>query len=205
MPAYLALWVSEQALKSYTSIHSSVSPTDLAPFVRQAQDLYLQGYLGSTFYNQLNAQIINDNVSAVNRTILDNYLAPALCNLAMHDALPFLSYKIFNKSILRPGSESASNIDLQELKFLQAEVKSVAENYIKLLQLYLKNNISLYPAYGQYLLADGLAPNKKTPYFSGIQTNSKYFNRNRRKNIRNATYYNGTNDMDPCFECDPIK
>lgn len=200
MASYNALWVSETALKSYTSIHTSVSPTDLSPFIRQAQDLYLQQYLGSTFYNQLNNQIINNAVSTVNRTILDNYIAPALCNLAMCDALPFLNYKIFNKSVLRPGSESATSADLSEIKFLQQEVRSVAENYIKLLQLYLKNNISLYPAYGQFILSDGVAPNKKSPFFSGIQTNSKYYNRNRHKNIMNSRP-NGI-DSDPCFECE---
>lgn len=51
------LFISEEKLKSYTSIHQSVSPTDLTPYVLQAQDIYLQNYLGATFYQQLQDQV----------------------------------------------------------------------------------------------------------------------------------------------------
>lgn len=198
MAAYTALFVSEEKLKSFTSVHASVSPTDLVPFIIQAQDLVLHEYLGSTFYRQLKDQVVNGTVTAANRTILDDYISPALCNLAIYFALPGLTYKVFQKSVLKPGSESSQQIGLDELKFLQSQAKDVADNYLKQLQLYLKNNITLYPAYQAYLLSDGIAPNKKSPYFSGIQTNSKYFNRNRAKNIRNT--YADRNDSDD-FEC----
>lgn len=193
------MFVSEQKLKSFTAIHQSVSPTDLQPFVLQAQDIMLQEYLGATFFKQLQQQIINNSVTVVNRTILDDYISPALCNLAMYSALPFLTYKIFQKSILKPGAESTQNIELDELKFLQSQVKDVADSYIKAMQVYLKNNLSLYPAYSQYLLSDGIKPNKDSPYFSGIQTNSKYYNKGRSKNIRD-TYRgeNSTTDEECC-------
>lgn len=188
MSAYTALFVSESKLKSFTSIHASVSPTDLVPFVIQAQDLVLHEYLGSTFYRQLKDQVVNSTVTPANRTILDDYIGPALCNLALFYALPGLTYKVFQKSVLKPGSESSQNIGLDELKFLQSQARDVAESYIKQMQVYLKNNIALYPAYENYLHSDGMAPNKKSPYFSGIQTNSKLY---RRKN----------NDKNGDFDC----
>jgi hypothetical protein len=182
-----ALFVSESKLKAFTAIHLSVSPTDLVPFVIQAQDLVLREYLGATLYNELKAQVVANAVTVANKALLDDYISPALCNLALYYALPGLTYKVFQKSVLKPGSESSQNVGLDELKFLQSQAKDVAESYIKQMQVYLKNNLNLYPAYANYLTSDGVAPNKKSPYFSGIQTNSKYYNRSRRKNILNSS------------------
>lgn len=200
MAAYTPLFVSEEKLKSFTAIHASVSPTDLVPFVIQSQDLVLADYLGATFYKQLKDQVVNNTVTTVNRTIMDDYIAPALCNLAFYYALPGLTYKVFQKSVLKPGSESSQQIGLDELKFLQSQAKDVAYNYLKKLQVYLKNNLSLYPAYSSYLLSDGNAPNKRSPYFCGIQTNSRLYNRGKRKNIQDATSSSGVDDFGCCEE-----
>ena len=94
-------------------------------------------------------------------------------------ALPFLKYKVFNKSIMNNDSESGQSIDLDALKFLQNEVRSVAENYTKMLTTYLRNNLTDYPSYNNFDWLDGITPDKGTPYFSGIQTNSSFNSRSR--------------------------
>ena len=202
------LFISEEKLKSFTSIHQSVSPTDLVPYVLQAQDIYIQNYLGATFYQQLEAQITTGVISVPNRYLLDNYIGPLLCNWAMYHALPFLAYKIFNKSVLKPNSENAPSVELDEVKFLQTQVREVAESYTKYMQIYLNNHMSDYPAYANANSQDGIAPDHKTPYFSGLQTNSKFFNY---KKYRNYPYGTGqrpngyggfqNNDGSTCYGC----
>jgi hypothetical protein len=208
MSAYNVLFVSEEKIKSYTSIHESVSPEDLTPYVLQAQDIYLLNYLGQTFYTQLKEQITNGAISTPNRWLLDNYIGSILVNYAMYHALPFLKYKVFNKSILSPTQENAGSIGLDELKFLQNQVREVAESYVDQMQIYLANHLSDYPAYGNANSTDGMAPDKKTPYFGGLQTNSKFFNYRKYKNY---PYGNGTrpdgygggqnNDGSTCYGC----
>ena len=73
MPAPVALFVSEQALKSFTSINQNVSPADLTPFILQAQDIELQYYLGSTFYFSIQDQVLTNTVSVANQFLLDQY------------------------------------------------------------------------------------------------------------------------------------
>ena len=207
MAAYNVLFISEEKLKSYTSIHESVSPEDLTPYVLQAQDIYLMNYLGMTFYKQLKDQILAGQISIPNKFILDNYIGQILVNYAMYHAMPFLKYKIFNKSILSPDAEHSGSIDLTELKFLQNEVKMVAESYVDQMQIFLQNNSSDYPAYANYNTTEGQAPDTKTPYFSGLQTNSKFFNY---RKYNNYPYGNGTqpnwatssnNGNDQCYGC----
>jgi hypothetical protein len=209
MAAYNVLMVSEEKLKSYTSIHQSVSPDDLQPYILQSQDLYLQNYLGATFYQQLQDQILADSVTVANRYLLDNYIGTLLCNYGFYHALPFLKYKIFNKSILAPNSESAPGVSIEELKFLQNEVRSVAENYTKLMQIFLQNNQGDYPAYTSPNPLDGMTPDRKTPFFGGIQTNSKWFNWKKYRNYpygtgeRGPAYGggNGINSNEQCYGC----
>lgn len=211
MSAYNVLLVSEEKLKSYTSIHQSVSPTDLTPYVLQAQEIYLQNYLGATFYQQIIAQVKAGTISVPNRFLLDNYIGQVLVNYAMYHALPFLAYKIFNKSVLKPNSETAPSIELDEVKFLQAQVREVAESYTKQMQLYLNNHLSDYPAYAAPNSEDGMYPDNKTPYFSGLQTNSAYFNYKKYRNYPygrstspggwGAGYGNGTNPGEMCYGC----
>ena len=189
MPAYNVLFISEEKLKSYTSIQESVTPEDLTPYVLQAQDIYLLNYLGQTFYNQLKAQIIANQISIPNKFLLDQFIGPILVNYSMYHALPFLKYKFFNKSILSPDAEHSGQIDLNELKFLQNEVRMVAESYVDQMQIYLNNHLGDYPAYAAYNTNDGQAPDTKTPYFSGLQTNSQFFNYRKYKNY---PYGNGT-------------
>jgi hypothetical protein len=79
-------------------------------------------------------------------------------------------------------SESGQSIDLEALKFLQNEVRSVAENYTKMMTVFLRNNLTDYPSYQSSDFLDGITPDRGTPYFSGIQTNSSFnLNRNRRR------------------------
>lgn len=209
MSAYNVLFVSEEKLKSFTSIHASVSPTDLVPYVMQSQDIYLQNYLGSTFYQELQFQVKANALSVPNRFLLDNYIGPMLCNYSMYHALPFLAYKIFNKSVLKPNSETAPSVELEEVKFLQNQVREVAESYTKYMQIYLNNNLSDYPSYAAPNSEDGIAPDTKTPYFSGLQTNSAYFNYKKYKNYpygrstgpAGSGFGAGTNPGEQCYGC----
>jgi hypothetical protein len=80
-------------------------------------------------------------------------------------------------------SESGQSIDLEALKFLQNEVRSVAENYTKMMTVFLRNNLTDYPSYNSADFLDGITPDRDTPYFSGLQTNSS-FNLSRNRNLR---------------------
>lgn len=207
MSAYNVLFVSEEKLKSFTSIHQSVSPVDLTPYVLQAQEIYLLNYLGQTFYNQLVAQIKAGTLNTPNRYLLDNFIGQLLCNYSFYHALPFLSYKVFNKSVLKPNSETAPSIELDELKFLQSQVREVAESYVKQMQIYLNNNLNLYPAYAASVSQDGITPDKATPYFAGLQTNSKFFNYKKYNNYpygrstRPGGWGVGNGDPNGCDNC----
>jgi hypothetical protein len=76
------------------------------------------------------------------------------------------------------------------------------------MKIFLQNNKNDYPAYTSPNPLDGVTPDRKTPFFGGIQTNSKWFNWKKYRNYPygtgergNAYGGSGFNSSDQCVGC----
>ena len=170
MPVNEILLVSEEKLKAFTTINENVSPQLLIPYILNSQETYLVNLIGSSFLKELYLQVRTNTVTAANRFILDEYIGQVVLQYGLMMALPFLKYKILNKSILSPKSESADSIDLDELKYLVMQVKNTAEQYSMLLQKYLYWHSSDYPLWNNALAQDGVIPDKGNVYTAPLVT-----------------------------------
>lgn len=199
------LFISEEKLKSFTSINNNVSPLDLIPFVLQSQDLYLQNYIGATFYFQLKEQVRTNTVSTANQFILDNYIGGALCNWALQIALPFLKYKIFNKAVLAPTSENSDSVSLEELKFLQEQCRDTAQFYMKRCVEWMVLHPGDYAKYITPNVLDGILPERGTPYYDNLVVPKRPYAWKKKisynnRDLANVGWYD--NGMQ-CAECGP--
>jgi hypothetical protein len=170
MPVNEILLVSEEKLKAFTTINENVSPQLLIPYILNSQETYLVNLIGSSFLKELYLQVRTNTVTAANRFILDEYIGQVVLQYGLMMALPFLKYKILNKSILSPKSESADSIDLDELKYLVAQVKNTAEQYAMLLQKYLFWHSADYPLWNNALAMDGVIPDRGNVYTAPLVT-----------------------------------
>lgn len=205
MSQKIALFVSEEKLKYFTSINQNVSPDDLVPYIVQSQDIYLQNYLGATYYQSLKRNILAGTITGPDQFLMDNYIGYAVLNWAMSVALPFLKYKIFNKSVLSPKSETADSITLEELKFLQNECRNTAETYSKRMVEWMVLHPGDYPLYIAPNVYDGQLPDRGNPYYNSLVTPHQPYAYKKRmgyssRDSLNLGYYN--NGMD-CIECGP--
>lgn len=166
----IVLFISEERLKTFSSISFNVDPNELRPYVIQAQDMYLKNWLGTTFFNEIKSQIIAGSVSANNKVLLEDYISQALTNYALWLYLPFSKYKLMNKGPLSPTAENAASATLEELKFLRQEAINAAEFYCKTMITHIKRNSGLYPTYLSQNSEDGNTPDTASPYFSGLFT-----------------------------------
>jgi hypothetical protein len=164
------LLVSEEKLKAFTTINENVSPQLLIPYILNSQETYLVNLIGSSFLKELYLQVKTGTVSAANQFILDEYIGQVVLQYGLVMALPFLKYKILNKSILSPKSETADSIDIDELKYLVAEVKNTAEQYAMLLQKYLFWHSADYPLWNNALAMDGVIPDRGNVFTSPLVT-----------------------------------
>jgi hypothetical protein len=161
------IFISEARLKKLTAVHANMEPDEIMPFVLQAQDIYIQELLGTKFYNGLKNRIVASSLSVAEQTLLNEYIAPTLANYSVYMALPSFNYKMKNKAVLTPSAEEAQNIDLTELKYLRGSVKDAAEFYRERTREFLIDNETDFPEYVNYGI-DGMAPNKRNAYSSGI-------------------------------------
>ena len=202
MAQKLALLVSEEKLKAFTSINQNVSPADLIPYILQSQDIVLQNYIGATYYMELKNQVVAGTVSSDNQFLLDNYIGNALCNWGLFYALPFLKYKIFNKSVVSPTSENSEPITLEELKFLMEQVRSAGETYMKRMIEWMVLHPGAYQAYVAPRVLDGQLPERGNPYFGSLVTPKQPYAWKKRtmvgtRDSANVGWYGGTEGCEP--------
>ena len=202
MAQKLALLVSEEKLKSFTSINQNVSPADLIPYILQSQDIVLQNYIGATYYMELKNQVVTGTVSSDNQFLLDNYIGSALCNWGLFYALPFLKYKIFNKSVVSPTSENSESITIEELKFLMEQVRSAGETYMKRMIEWMVLHPGAYQAYVAPRVLDGQLPERGNPYFGSLVTPKQPYAWKKRtlvgtRDASNVGWYGGVEGCEP--------
>lgn len=165
--ARTVLLVSEEKLKAFTAIHENLQTDDLTPHINDAQNLYLQNQIGTKLLNALKDAVVDGTLSADQKLLLEDYIAPMLVNWSFYLALPFIKYKIVDKGIVSGNSETSTNTTLDELQYLRSNVQSTAEFYSERMREYLLDNPGMYPEYDNFG-TDGMSPDKQNQYFSGL-------------------------------------
>jgi hypothetical protein len=170
-----AQFITSNYIYKYTVIESNVEAELVTKFILKAQDLNIQSTLGSHLYNKL----VNDcpNFTGAYLTLVKDFIQPAQAEWTVYHALPFINFHLTNKSVATRTSDSSQPSTIEDLRWLQSQVRNNAEFYSERLRDEIKNNPSLYPEF--YTSEPGkpfdVKPNK-TNYFSGIHTSgSGYF------------------------------
>lgn len=169
------LLVSEQRLKQWTQLDDNVRMNEITPHILTAQDLYIQNACGTLLYNRIKDGIVNSDLNADETTLLKDYIGPTLMQYALYLMLPSIKYKVANQGILNGTSEETSPTTLDELKFLRQTILDTAEFYNKRLVKYFYDNPGMFPQYDAPG-TDGMMPDKRNPYFSGLVTGKSNLN-----------------------------
>ena len=165
--AAVVLLISEEKLKAFTGMHENVRVEDIAPFVLQAQDLYLQPQLGTKFYKSIKDHVETNTLTVDETVLLEEYIAPMLTHRAFALAIPFIKYKVVDKGILSGTSETATQTNLDEVQYLSSKIEDTAEFYAMRLREFFFDNPSMFPDYVNPGIK-GMFPDRTIPYFSGI-------------------------------------
>ena len=161
------LFLSVDYLRDNTVINGNVDSELLEPFILLSQNIHVETIVGTKLYNSIITSIEADTLAGDNKTLIDNYIQPALIQWALYEALPFINYKLTNKSIATKSSDNSEAVELDELHYLRTNVRDNAETMSERATKFLKNNTDIYPLFLDNIECDEIKPNK-TNYFSGI-------------------------------------
>lgn len=141
------LLIAADRLKEYSVISENLDNKLLEPTIVAVQDLYLRDILGKDLYDEIKTQVNADTVTALNQTLLNDYVEPYLINKVISDACIDLTYKLRNKAIMTTGSDFGQVANLTDLSKVQGKYANIAEGYKNILVDYMCENSSDYPLY----------------------------------------------------------
>lgn len=142
-----ALFVTREDIVKFTAMNGNVDTDKFIQFVKIAQDIHIQNYLGSKLFNKINNDIVAGTLASPYTTLLSNYIKPMVIHFAMVEYLPFAAYTIANKGVFKHNSENSTNVEKNEVDFLIEKERDIAQHYTNRFIDYMSYNQVLYPEY----------------------------------------------------------
>lgn len=163
--------ISETYYKTNSPVNLNVEPYLINMSIIDAQEMHVQMQLGSILYKKLITLVRSGDIqlpaNAVYKTLLDDYVQPAVVQWALYECIPYLRYKLMNKGVQVQNSDNSTPADLEDLKYIEARVKDRAEFVSQRLADYLLENETLYPEYTAATDIDDIKP-ETDAYNSGM-------------------------------------
>lgn len=119
-------------------------------FIKLAQEIHIQNYLGTQMYDGLTAALVAGIDLPANarwKTLLNDYVVPMLIWFSQVDYIPFASYQIRNGGMYKHRSENSESVSKEEVDYLVEKARTNAEWYSRRFIDYMSFNESLFPEY----------------------------------------------------------
>ena len=146
----VALFIKPIDLKRNSIIDGNVDVDKFIGFVKIAQQIHIRNYLGTDLYNKISTDILGTGGASLTGNYLNlvnDFIQPMLIHFAMVDYLPFAAYQIKNGGVFKHSSETAQNVDKNEVDYLVSKAREYANYYSTRLVDYLSFNDNLFPEY----------------------------------------------------------
>jgi len=142
-----ALFVTREDIVKFTAMNGNVDTDKFIQFVKIAQDIHIQNYLGSKLFNKINDDIVSGTLANPYLDLLKDYIKPMVIHFAMVEYLPFAAYTIANKGVFKHNSENSTNVEKNEVDFLIEKERDIAQHYTNRFIDYMSYNQASYPEY----------------------------------------------------------
>ena len=143
-----ALFITRKDIVKYTSVSGGVDTDKFIQYVKIAQNIHIQNYIGTDLYNKISTSIIAGNLGGNYQTLVENHIKPCLVHWSMVEYLPFAAYSVSNKGIFKGTSENSESVSKEEVDFLIEKERTTAQYYTdRMIEHFSFNASSLYPEY----------------------------------------------------------
>jgi hypothetical protein len=142
-----ALFINRTDLVKNSIIDGNTDTDKFIQFIKIAQQIDIQNLLGTDLYNKISADIVAGSLAGNYLSLVNTYVQPTLIWFAQMNYIPFAAYQIKNGGVFKHSSETAQNVDKNEVDYLVAKAREYANYYSTRLVDYLSFNDNLFPEY----------------------------------------------------------
>lgn len=144
-------FINVNTIKERSALHSNVDDKLILPEILTAQDMYILPSLGSALYDRLQDGIDQNNLTADEVDLLDNFITNALVYYTLSELPVGLSYQFYNKGLIRKTSDNTDTPNMQDLIDVANRYRTRAEFYTERLIKHLKQVSSTSDKFQEYV------------------------------------------------------
>ena len=163
-----ALFITTKDIQQFTAMNGSVDPDNFVQFVKIAQDLDIQNYLGTDLFVKINDDIVAGTLAGDYLALVNTYVKPMLIHWAMVYYLPWAAYTVANRGIYKHNSENSETVSKTEVDYLIEKERTLAMAYTQKFIKYICHNTALFPEYSTNTDND-VSPSRNNSNFGGWQ------------------------------------
>lgn len=189
-----ALFITEANLIDNSIINENVSYTQIRPTIVKVQEMRIQPIIGSDLYKEIANQVVSGSVNALNQTLLNDYLQPAIREWLYFELPHVLAFKYMNKGMVRRRSDESEIMDMNEIQRLIDKAKNDAEWYSERITRYLIENRLDYPLFNNPTVAVDTIRPRRNNFTTGLNLSNPH-----RMPRSYAERYQGDNPF--CNDC----
>lgn len=148
-----ALFITSKDLKQNSLIDGSVDVDKFVYFIKIAQQIHIQNYLGGKLYDKISDDIISGDIdlpaNANYKALVNDFVKDMLIHFAMVDYLPFAAFQVSNGGVFKLNSENSQSASVDEINTLVDRHREFAQFYTRRFIDYMNFNNNLFPEYNQ--------------------------------------------------------
>ena len=142
-----AILITRKDVVKFTAMNGNVDTDKFIQYIKIAQDVHVQNYLGTDLLESIQAKIIAGTLTGDYLSLVNVHIKPMLIHWAMVEYLPFAAYTIANKGVFKHSSENAENVSKEEVDYLVEKERDLAQYYTDRFISYMSFNNTLFPEY----------------------------------------------------------
>lgn len=146
-----AFLIDIYTLKEIGFTNSNVEDNIISTTLRRVQDTMILPILGTEFYKRLLQGVDDDDLTADETTLLNEYIAPCLIAAVDLRIVNHLTYEIRSKTAGTTRDEHMNPVSIPEKNQLTNDLRADYEVYRERLIGYLKDNCTTFPTYNTYV------------------------------------------------------
>ena len=142
-----ALFIKREDLVRNSILDGNVDTDKFIQFIKIAQQMHIQNYLGTDLYNKISQDIIDGTLTGDYLNLVNDYVQPMLIWWAQVSYLPYAAYQIKNGGVFKHTSENSESVSKSEVDYLVGKARDTAEYYTRRFIDYMSFNSSTFPEY----------------------------------------------------------